>query len=298
MPGWIGRPPRSSSPTSSRRGPPASVAGSGRAPMSIRGGGRPRDGARPMKPGAYEGADMPTWRATDGRGGPGPGHPLRDPRRQRGLPGPLKFVLFAGILAVVVVVAALTALRPVVRAAVVGWAWDNPSSFNLPFVAEFIREDLGEGPRRARRHRSRRRRLRGPAGRDADDPRAASPRRRLRPVRAGLPLHRDPGEARRRPPGRPVHPPPRHDPGRGRDRPRRGPRRRHLGRRHLPGEPPPRADDGPAPDGRLGRRPAGLLRPRQPPDTRSSSPTTRGSRRPAGPTAPRSRASSTRPPTP
>jgi UPF0755 protein len=97
-----------------------------------------------MKPGAYEGADMPTWRATDGRGGPGPGHPLRDPRRQRGLPGLLKFVLFAGILAIVVVVAALTALRPVVRAAVVGWAWDNPSSFNLPFVAEFIREDLGE----------------------------------------------------------------------------------------------------------------------------------------------------------
>jgi UPF0755 protein len=112
--------------------------------MSIRGGGRPRDGARPMKPGAYEGADMPTWRATDGRGGPGPGHPLRDPRRQRGLPGLLKFVLFAGILAIVVVVAALTALRPVVRTAVVGWAWDNPSSFNLPFVADFIREDLGE----------------------------------------------------------------------------------------------------------------------------------------------------------
>jgi UPF0755 protein len=112
--------------------------------MSIRGGVRPRDGARQMKPGAYEGADMPTWRATDGRGGPGPGHPLRDPRRQRGLPGLLKFVLFAGILAIVVGVAALTALRPVVRAAVVGWAWDNPSSFNLPFVAEFIREDLGE----------------------------------------------------------------------------------------------------------------------------------------------------------
>ncbi|HEX4898728.1 MAG TPA: endolytic transglycosylase MltG [Candidatus Limnocylindrales bacterium] len=110
--------------------------------MSIRGGGRPRDGARPMKPGSYEGADMPKWRATDGRGGPGPGQPLRDPRRQRGLPGALKFVLFTGILAIVVVAAALTALRPVVRTAVVGWAWDNPSSFSLPFVAEFIREDL------------------------------------------------------------------------------------------------------------------------------------------------------------
>jgi UPF0755 protein len=110
--------------------------------MSIRGGGKPRDQARRMKPGTYDGADMPTWRATDGRGGPGPGHPLRDPRGRRGLPGILKFIAFTGILAVVVVVAALTALRPVVRAAVVGWAWDNPSSFNLPFVADFIREDL------------------------------------------------------------------------------------------------------------------------------------------------------------
>ncbi|MEW5989758.1 MAG: endolytic transglycosylase MltG [Chloroflexota bacterium] len=110
--------------------------------MSIRGGGRPRDQARRMQPGAYDGADMPTWRATDGRGGPAPGQPLRDPRRRRGLPGFLKFIAFAGILAVVVVVSALTALRPVVRAAIVGWAWDNPSSFNLPFVAEFIREDL------------------------------------------------------------------------------------------------------------------------------------------------------------
>ena len=40
-------------------------------------------------------------------------------------------------------VAGLTALRPVVRAAVVSWAWDNPSSLRVPFVADFIREDLG-----------------------------------------------------------------------------------------------------------------------------------------------------------
>jgi UPF0755 protein len=110
--------------------------------LSIRGGGKPRDHARRMNPGSYNGADMPTWRATDGHGGPGPGHPLRDPRRGRGLPGILKFVAFTGILALVVVVAALTALRPVVRVAVVGWAWDNPGSINLPFVAQFIREDL------------------------------------------------------------------------------------------------------------------------------------------------------------
>jgi UPF0755 protein len=112
--------------------------------MSIRGGGRPRDGARRMKPGAFDGADMPTWRATNGRGGPPPGRrPVRDPRHRGGLPGILRFILFTGILAVVVVVAGLTALRPVVRAAVVGWAWDNPSSLRIPLVADFIREDLG-----------------------------------------------------------------------------------------------------------------------------------------------------------
>ena len=59
------------------------------------------------------------------------------------MPGIVKFLLFTGLLAAVVVVAALTALRPVVRAAVVAWAWDNPSSLRVPFVAGFIREDLG-----------------------------------------------------------------------------------------------------------------------------------------------------------
>ena len=112
--------------------------------MTIRGGRKPRDQAHRAEPGAYDGADMPTWRASDGRGGPRDGRPPRDPRERRGLPGILKFILFTGILAVVVVIAALTALRPVVRAAVVGWAWDNPSSFRLPFVADFIREDLGD----------------------------------------------------------------------------------------------------------------------------------------------------------
>jgi peptidoglycan lytic transglycosylase G len=110
--------------------------------VSVRGGGRPREQARRMKPGSYDGVEAPTWRASDGHGAPAPGRPLRDPRRQRGLPGILKFVLFTGILAVLVVVTSLTVLRGVVRVVVVGWAWDNPSSLQLPFVADFVREDL------------------------------------------------------------------------------------------------------------------------------------------------------------
>lgn len=116
--------------------------------MSIRGGGRPRDQvrqARRMGPGAYDGADLPSWRASDGHGGPPPGRrPVRDPLRPHGgLPGILRFLLFAGILGAIVVVAALTALRPLVRSAVVSWAWDNPGSLNVDFVADFVREDLG-----------------------------------------------------------------------------------------------------------------------------------------------------------
>jgi UPF0755 protein len=60
------------------------------------------------------------------------------------LPGILRFLLFAGILAGVVLVALLTVGRPLVRAGVVGWAWNNPSSIvRFPFVGDLVREDLG-----------------------------------------------------------------------------------------------------------------------------------------------------------
>jgi UPF0755 protein len=88
---------------------------------------------------------MPAWRASDGRGGP----PLsgRRPDLEHpggGLPGILRFLLFAGLLAVIVLIAGLTALRPLARAAIVGYAWDNPGSMRIDFVADFVREDLGD----------------------------------------------------------------------------------------------------------------------------------------------------------
>ena len=96
-----------------------------------------------MDPGEYESAEMPSWRASDGRGGPPGGK--RPVRRGRvtGLPGLLRFLVFAGLLAIIVVITGLTALRPLVRAAVVGWAWDNPGSLRISLVADFVREDLG-----------------------------------------------------------------------------------------------------------------------------------------------------------
>jgi UPF0755 protein len=41
------------------------------------------------------------------------------------------------------VVLLVTALRPLVRNAVVGWASDNPAALGVPFVADLVKEDLG-----------------------------------------------------------------------------------------------------------------------------------------------------------
>lgn len=89
---------------------------------------------------------MPEWRASDGRGNP-PVSGRRRPGDSKGglrLPGFVRFLLFAGALAALVLVVLLTALRPLVRAGVVGWAWDNPSAITrFPFVGDLVKEDLG-----------------------------------------------------------------------------------------------------------------------------------------------------------
>ena len=90
---------------------------------------------------------MPSWRASDGRGNP-PVHPRnRRPGSGQGglrLPGFVKFLLFAGALGALVLLVLLTAMRPILRAGVVGWAWDNQNAIvRFPFVADLVREDLG-----------------------------------------------------------------------------------------------------------------------------------------------------------
>ena len=107
--------------------------------MTIRSGKRPRDGreyqARPFEPEAY---------ATE------PYDPYGEPPRRRGrgsggsgLLGLLKFLVFALILAGVVLVVLLTALRPVVNNVVLDIAADNPAALQVPFVKDIVREDLG-----------------------------------------------------------------------------------------------------------------------------------------------------------
>jgi UPF0755 protein len=132
--------------------------------VTIRSGRGPRD------------SEMPSWRASDGRGNPPLAAYGRRPPPKRGfrLPGILRFILFAGVLAGVVLIMMLTALRPVVQRGVADWAWANPWSITrLPFVAGFVRDDLGDD-------------LTRPVGSDAteavfevmagDDPAALAPR--------------------------------------------------------------------------------------------------------------------------
>jgi len=60
-----------------------------------------------------------------------------------GLGGLLRLLLFIAVLAGVVLISALTVLRPVITHAVVDYAAKNPSALKLPFVADLVRDDLG-----------------------------------------------------------------------------------------------------------------------------------------------------------
>jgi UPF0755 protein len=121
--------------------------------MTIRSGGRARggSGARPAERGTYDDAwhqDDPSvvrgGRGSGGGGGYYGGWNGRDSGRPRGIPGILKFLAFALVLAAIVLVSLVTVLRPLVKGAVVGWATDNPTALGMPFVADLVREDLGD----------------------------------------------------------------------------------------------------------------------------------------------------------
>ncbi len=90
---------------------------------------------------------MPSWRASDGRGNPPVYQRRRNGnggRRGFGLGGILKFLVFAGVLASIVLIALLTVFRPLARVGVVDWAWQNQWAITrLPFVADLVKEELG-----------------------------------------------------------------------------------------------------------------------------------------------------------
>jgi UPF0755 protein len=130
--------------------------------MTIRSGGRARERsqARPADPGTYDDVWQPAYapdtveRGRGGRNGGSNGGGSNgggynggynwDRRPRRGLPGIVKFLIFALVLGGIVIVVLLTALRPLVRDAVVRWAGDNPAALGIGFVKDLVEEDLGD----------------------------------------------------------------------------------------------------------------------------------------------------------
>ena len=119
--------------------------------MTIRGGAGPRDGREtggrrpPMARRSNDpGASGPAPDRGPGRAGTITGYEMARSRRRSGIGGLVGFVVFVGIAAVVVLLALGTVLRPLTRSVVVGFADGNPGALGLPFVAELVREDLGE----------------------------------------------------------------------------------------------------------------------------------------------------------
>jgi UPF0755 protein len=81
-----------------------------------------------------------------GRYGRGPGDQRRYERYGDGrssVGGILRFLLFLVVLAAIVLLVLVTVARPLLRAVVVPWAWDNPSLMQISFVSDLVREDLG-----------------------------------------------------------------------------------------------------------------------------------------------------------
>jgi UPF0755 protein len=118
--------------------------------MTIRSGGRPRDRRQPQgrrfESDAYATDYVPEAYEPSRRGGNGNGDGggRRGGRGGSGLAGVVKFLVFALVLGGLVLLIALTALRPLVNNAILSWAADSPAALNLPFVADLVREDLGD----------------------------------------------------------------------------------------------------------------------------------------------------------
>ncbi len=117
--------------------------------MTIRSGGRPRDPrdrrapqAHPFEPDAYATEYVPEAYEPSRRGDYGSPN-RRGGRRGGGFGGIVKFLIFAVVLAGLVMLVALTALRPLVNSAILSWAADNPGALKIGFVADVVKADIG-----------------------------------------------------------------------------------------------------------------------------------------------------------
>jgi UPF0755 protein len=120
--------------------------------MTIRSGGRPRDPregrgrrasqAHPYEPDAYATEYVPEAYEPSRRGDYG-GPSRRGGGRGGGVAGIVKFLIFALVLAGLVLAVSLTALRPLVNTAILSYAKDNPGALKFGFVADVVKADIG-----------------------------------------------------------------------------------------------------------------------------------------------------------
>lgn len=117
--------------------------------MTIRRGGGPRDerGAEAGQQPPRDGTSIRRQQATarpPGRAGTVTAYDRARQRQGSGLGGLLRVGIFLAVSAVVVLLLLGTVLRPLTREIIVGLADANPRALTLPFVADLVREDLGD----------------------------------------------------------------------------------------------------------------------------------------------------------
>jgi UPF0755 protein len=122
--------------------------GSGYGPRGGEGGGslRRRSGSPPYVDQGWDDYDPAAARVQDLGAQPGADDDRRDYRSPRsGGPGTVvRFAVFTGILASLVLGGLYFFARPALVHAISGWAAENPTALKLPFVADIVRSELGD----------------------------------------------------------------------------------------------------------------------------------------------------------
>ena len=86
----------------------------------------------------------PGWTDETGRAAPPRVAGRPKDRRGGGISGSIRFLAFLVITAAIVLVGLLTVARPAINGLVLAVAGDNPGAWGIGFVADIVRDDLGE----------------------------------------------------------------------------------------------------------------------------------------------------------
>ena len=118
--------------------------------MTIRRGGGPRDerevaaGSQPAARRVHGAGGARPHVGEPGRAGTVTAYEMAHRRPGSGAGGLLRVGIFLAIAAAIMLVLLGTVLRPLSRSIVVGLVDANPGALAMPFVADFVREDLGD----------------------------------------------------------------------------------------------------------------------------------------------------------